>query len=354
VKLCPACDRHLFGPAPACPFCGAAQATTAAHPSGTAVASVTLALALATAACGPLIEPEETQGSSDTGEDTSPPLTTTTIGTTTTTTVSTGPTTVSTDDGPAMTSIDMTSADGDTTDDSVGSFYAVRPDGSEPAIECDLFAQDCPLGEKCMPWANDGGNTWNAARCTPLDPDPDAPGEPCTVEGSAVSGIDSCDIGVMCFDVDPRTNEGTCVAMCTGSPEVPLCTAPEQACLIANDGVIVLCFDVCDPLAPACDADMGCYPSDAGDQFFCLPTIDMPGTYGDSCEGIVSCAPGHVCLDAAAIPGCAGAACCTELCDTTAGLPCPDDDVGVVCQPWYEDGMAPPGLEAVGVCVLPA
>jgi hypothetical protein len=349
MKLCPACDRHLFGPEPACPFCGAEQVTTAARAAGGALASITLAFALGTAACGPVVEPEDTEGSSDTGQETGLPPTTT-ISTTTTTTIST----VTTDDGPAMTSIEPTTADADSSDDSPGSFYAVRPDGGGIGLECDLFAQDCPEGEKCMPWANDGGSTWNATRCSPVFPDPDAPGEPCTVEGNATTGIDSCDIGVMCFDVDPRTNEGTCVAMCTGSPENPLCETPEEACLIGNDGVLVLCFDVCDPLAPACDAGMGCYPSFSGDEFLCLSTIDMPGSYGDSCEGLVTCAPGHVCLDAGLIPGCAGAACCTEFCDTTAGLPCPDDDLGVVCQPWFEDGMAPPGLEAVGACTLPS
>ena len=36
------------------------------------------------------------------------------------------------------------------------------PDGGDEFFECDLFAQDCPAGEKCMPWANDGTEVWNA------------------------------------------------------------------------------------------------------------------------------------------------------------------------------------------------
>jgi hypothetical protein len=309
------------------------------------VVTVTLALALATAACGPGIVPEQPDAGSS--EDTTPPLTTTTTPPATTEAVTT-------DDGPAMTSsIDPTTGSLDTTDDGVGSFYALRPDGGGLPFECDLFAQDCPPGEKCMPWANDGGDAWNATRCSPVDPDPDAPGDPCTVVGNAATGIDSCELGAMCFHVDVDTLEGTCVALCTGSLMNPQCAAPEQACLVANDGMLVLCLDTCDPLGPACDAGMGCYPSLLGDQFFCLPTFDMPGVYGDPCEGLAACAPGHVCLDASAIPDCAGAACCTELCDTTAGLPCPDDAQGVVCEPWYEPGMAPPGFENVGVCALP-
>ncbi|MEX1364969.1 MAG: hypothetical protein AB1Z98_17710, partial [Nannocystaceae bacterium] len=34
-----------------------------------------------------------------------------------------------------------------------------------PPPQCSLFAQDCPDGEKCMPWANDGGDAWNATIC---------------------------------------------------------------------------------------------------------------------------------------------------------------------------------------------
>lgn len=349
MKLCPACDRHLFGPEPSCPFCGAAQGTTVARLGGTAMASVTLAFALATAACGPVVEPEQTDGSSTAADDdtTVPPSTTTT------TTATTTPVDPSTDDGSAMTTIGSTTAEDDTTDEGGGSFYAVRPDGGGLQFDCDVLAQDCPPGDKCMPWADDGSNTWNATRCAPIANDPDAPGEPCTVEGSPASGIDSCELGAMCFHVDPETFEGTCVAMCTGTPMSPQCEAPEQACLIANDGVLALCLDTCDPLAPACDPGMGCYPSGLGDDFFCLPTAEVPGTQGQPCEGLATCDPGLVCLDAAAFPDCAGLACCTEYCDTSAGLPCPGAAEGVVCQPWYEDGMAPPGLETVGVCTLP-
>jgi hypothetical protein len=71
--------------------------------------------------------------------------------------------------------------------------------GGGQTYECDLWKQDCPPGEKCMPWANDGGGSWNATRCTPLAEDPRQPGEPCTVEGSGVSGRDDCDIRAMCW-----------------------------------------------------------------------------------------------------------------------------------------------------------
>ena len=79
---------------------------------------------------------------------------------------------------------------------------------------CSTFAQDCPPGFKCMPWASDGGNSWNATRCVPIAPDPNAPGEPCTVEGSGVSGLDDCDGISMCWEVDPDAVEGHCVSIC--------------------------------------------------------------------------------------------------------------------------------------------
>ena len=27
--------------------------------------------------------------------------------------------------------------------------------------ECDAFAQECPEGQKCAPYADDGGSSWN-------------------------------------------------------------------------------------------------------------------------------------------------------------------------------------------------
>ncbi len=30
-----------------------------------------------------------------------------------------------------------------------------------------------------------------------------------------------------------------------------------------------------------------------------------------------------------------------------------DCPVGMVCEPWFDDGKTPPGLKAVGICVNP-
>lgn len=120
-----------------------------------------------------------------------------------------------------------------------------------------------------MPWASDGGNSWNANRCSPLSPTPAAIGDPCTVEGSAVSGIDDCDLAAMCWQVDPETNEGTCIGLCEGSAAMPTCATEGTVCGISNDGVLPLCYVPCDPLAPMCPDGLTCFPLD--DAFVCAP-----------------------------------------------------------------------------------
>ncbi|MCX4240423.1 hypothetical protein [Paraliomyxa miuraensis] len=347
MKQCTGCDRHLFGEEPSCPFCGTEQhsapAPVASPASGTTsrLASVTLALGLCVAACGPSAETDTTNASStgDTG------LTTTSTSTTTAG--------ITTDDGPSTTTIASTTAGVDSSDDGPASFYAVRPDGPVGPPECDLFAQDCPQGDKCMPWANDGGNSWNATRCSPIADNPGEDDDPCTVEGSPTSGIDDCDLGLMCFDVDVETNQGTCTPLCGGTPMDPTCPQPEQFCAISGDGVLSLCLDSCNPLMPACDVGDGCYPHPSTGIFFCAPSVGA-AVYGEACSFINDCAPDHVCLDASAFPDCMGAGCCSEYCDVTAPETCPEAMAGATCQTWYETGSAPPGLENVGVCALPS
>lgn len=134
---------------------------------------------------------------------------------------------------------------------------------------CDPLVQDCPEGDKCMPWANDGGGQWNATRCSPIANTAGQPGDPCTVEGTYPSGIDDCDIGAMCWNADPLTSGGTCVEMCTGDWTNLLCTTPGTGCAVAYDGVITLCLPPCEPFFYDCPEGHGCYPTQEG--FFCLP-----------------------------------------------------------------------------------
>jgi hypothetical protein len=99
------------------------------------------------------------------------------------------------------------------------------------SFECSVFDQDCAFDEKCMPWANDGGMEWNATRCAPVVPMPGQPGDPCLVETSPFAGVDDCERGAMCWNVDPDTLQGECAALCdqTLMPD-PACPA-ETTCM---------------------------------------------------------------------------------------------------------------------------
>jgi hypothetical protein len=233
--------------------------------------------------------------------------------------------------------------------------FLQMPDGAGTEVECDVWMQDCPEGEKCMPWANDGGSSWNATRCSPVDDNPGQVGDECMVEGSGVSGLDSCDVGSMCYYVDPETNVGTCVGFCQGSEDAPMCELG-FLCSISNDGVLILCRRECDPLLQDCMGSAACLPANGSDGFVCI--VDASGEMGapaDPCEFLNACDPGLFCANAESVPDCAGASgCCSEFCDLTA----PDPNaacslMGQTCIPWFEEGTAPPDLTHVGLCTLP-
>lgn len=122
-----------------------------------------------------------------------------------------------------------TGDDVQTTSVSSGFIYG-DPDGGTVTIECSVWDQDCAEDEKCMPWANDGGPEWNATRCTPLDPDAGEVGDPCTTEGSPVSGIDTCTVRAVCVVENEETLEGTCVEVCSGASEAPICMTEGTTC----------------------------------------------------------------------------------------------------------------------------
>lgn len=236
-----------------------------------------------------------------------------------------------------------------------GSGFITDPDGGGLTIECSVWDQDCDAGEKCAAWASDGASSWNATRCVPLDADPVGVGEACTVEGSGVSGIDNCDGDSMCWDVDGETNEGTCVALCEGSENAPTCAPEGTACSISNEGVLIVCLPICNPLADECGNGQACYPS--GEFFQCAPDAsgEDQGQPGDSCEFVNACDNGTGCVNSALVPTCpAGSSgCCSSFCDLTAEEPgCLE---GQECLPWYEMGQEPDAcLEGVGICSGPA
>lgn len=221
---------------------------------------------------------------------------------------------------------------------------------------CNPWTQDCAPGEKCVAWDRDGDGSWNALRCVVPEAEPRAPGTWCTVGGSAVSGIDDCEIGAMCFGVDPVSLVGECVALCTGSPDAPVCPDACDRCVIANAGVLALCLPACDPLAPACEDARGCYPN--ADGFVCLPHGPSRSAIGEPCTDINGCTSGF-CAPAERVPGCESpSGCCAAYCDTTAQDPCGNASPEVACVPWWSDDAPPTdacvAATSVGACVLPA
>ncbi|MBC8074201.1 MAG: hypothetical protein IAG13_38130 [Deltaproteobacteria bacterium] len=220
------------------------------------------------------------------------------------------------------------------------------------AEECDSFAQNCPADEKCTPWANDGGGSWNATRCSPLSDAPVALGGACTVEGSGVSGVDNCEVGSMCWGVDADTLMGECVELCSCTPETPVCNTPNTACVITNQGALALCLGVCNPLDPeACEDGSGCFA--VGELFHCAADASgSEGAPGDPCAFVNACDPGSFCAGAALVPGCAGSVgCCSAFCSVEAGDGCL---AGQECLPWFAEGQAPDDcLGELGACSAP-
>lgn len=260
-----------------------------------------------------------------------------------------GPVTSSTSSGPSGDDASTSPPDvGSASDVDSATTSTTTTDGDPTGgvgEDCDPFLQDCPDGEKCNPWANDGGTAWNADGCFPVDENPGGVGDACLVEGSGTSGIDNCGIGSMCWNVDAENN-GTCVNLCTGSPEEPLCDDAATACAILNDGVLPVCLPVCDPLLQDCDDGEGCYS--VNDAFFCFP--DGSGDAGlalDSCDYVATCDPGLACIEGDLVGGCDSVGCCTPYCDLTVPASCGGDST---CMPFFPEGQAPAGLENVGYC----
>ena len=255
--------------------------------------------------------------------------------------------------GPGTTSaVPPSDTDGPTTD-TTGDGSGPAPDAGSGGLVCDYFAQDCPAGQKCMPCSDDGGPEWNATCCVDVVEDPAGLDEACERIGSGASGEDTCDLGLMCWDVQ-QDGVGECVAICSGSVNAPECP-DNHYCAISGSGTLALCLPLCHPLTLPCDDGEGCYP--VNDAFSCAPDASGPGgAHGDPCEFINSCDPGSICIGAEAHSACADpVGCCAMVCDTTdpkADATCAALDPAQSCESWFVQGMAPEGYEDVGVCAL--
>lgn len=208
---CPSCKRHLRKTEHNCPFCGVELRSS--QVSGVTALALGALVLLGSAACS--------SGSGAGGE---------TAGSTTSPGETVGDSSESgmvdktdTDDGP------------NDTDWTSGSFYG-GPTDFPSALQCDPWWQDCPDGDKCVPYASTG-TTWDANKCVPILGD-GQPGEACKHHG-VINATDSCAAASLCWNLELIDGEllGTCTPFCTGTANQPQC-AEGQSCLIANDGSV--------------------------------------------------------------------------------------------------------------------
>jgi hypothetical protein len=336
---CLQCRRHIKASESSCPFCGEIQRSIGQSMS--MIGAIALANLMAMTGCSG----DETSADDEAG--------TTSVGSTDAGSTDAGSTdedstTTDSSSESEVTDSEVTDDDDsvDTLEDQGLSFYAGPSGDFGDVSKCDPFAQDCPEGEKCVPFSNNGGNL-NANKCVPVLGEGHV-GDPCISDG-AVEATDDCDAKSVCHDLMEVDGQlvGECAAFCTGNADEPTCD-PGTACLIQGDGSVTLCIDTCDPLAQNCDPGFGCYWSTV--DFVCLfTTQDIPT--GEACGYVNDCASGNYCADGSEVPGCEAPACCTSYCDLsqpTCMLP------GSECVAFFDEGMAPAGHENLGICLIPA
>lgn len=297
--------------------------------------------------CGPSVGGgSDTANGDASGETTSVTSASTTVSSSTTVAETSGGSvgTVSTDGDDVTTH----ASDESTSWADTGS-WLYEPDGGGTACfatsYCDVWAQDCPEGEKCTAWSADGDHDIEGCvltRCAELAADPVPLGGTCTVEHGPWSGLDDCDVGAYCWDVDPATLEGVCIANCQGSEANPLCDEGLE-CFIGYGGWVTACLRGCDPLAPVCGDDGTCTTRD-GDPSVCLPnSLAVPAAQAAGCDHTVGCGAGFVCMAADRVAGCEDpSSCCTAVCDPAMPT-CAETDP--VCTPLA-------GNASAGACTI--
>lgn len=216
---------------------------------------------------------------------------------------------------------------------------------------CDVWSDDCEVGEKCYPpryTGSVGGPACVLAGTQPV-------GSTCTITSQGNETADTCDARGFCHDIDPSTQVGVCREMCTGTPDAPVCElgSPNVRCRQLNQSALNLCLEDCNPLLPGeCEPGHTCVAAFEGDVlggFICFPPANL-GLDGEACSCANCCADGHMCVEAAQYgPGCAFDSCCTRYCDATApGDTCKGPQQ--VCLPLYPPDV--PGIGGVGQCVV--
>lgn len=241
-----------------------------------------------------------------------------------------------------------TSDPGGTGTGDTGAVFLMPPDGGV-AGQCDPTIQDCPPEQKCSAVSDQPGDPWGINTCVPATGDSQV-GDPCEIENGKYTGLDNCDVGLICLLTDDEGKGGACVEFCDVNSSCPKTGAK---CVVYNDGSLPICLTDCDPLVQDCPEGQACYNS-GGENFVCFKESAMPGEGGPgaSCTYINQCQQGSFCGAAASVANCgAESGCCTPYCPVSEGAaPCQE---GEECVAFFAEGSAPPGLEDVGVCAIP-
>lgn len=195
-------------------------------------------------------------------------------------------------------------------------------DAGLPPVSCNAVANTgCGAGQLCR-WALNG----DRFECV------DAPANPVAVEEACSADPDDCGPGLVCY-------RGACLAVCDAAAStcdnVPGSQQVAHLCrsVVGASAAKVCVGSPCTPSEDRCAADEACVPTDAnGTTFDCTPA----GTQarGQACGGANgNCQKGLIC-----IPGQAGAAVCTEVCQAGVAGSCSEADA--VCIDGSQAGIA--------------
>jgi len=226
--------------------------------------------------------------------------------------------------------------------------------GTPPPPMCDVWMQDCEDGQKCMPVDMNVDGYNDANQCVPVDANPKEVGESCSQADGGL--IDNCRKGAQCMTELSMGEaiEGICVALCGGTPSAPTCD-DGKSCAIWQGGIEPWCVEKCDILAQDCTTPGWMCSYAAMDSAGCV--VDMSGPTGaknDPCACDPGCCdPGLFCFPAGQLAMCDSASCCTEYCDVKAP-DCSGAGGGEECVPSGNIIGPVPGLEDVGICIIPA
>ena len=184
-------------------------------------------------------------------------------------------------------------------------------------------------------------------------------GEECEADYSNFqSGIDDCDAGSFCWNIQSGNGKGTCMPLCQGTPDAPECPDGTRCMRHPSFGEVAVCMEMCDPLLEPKDGEYTCTGSDAecppalcfpiaatGGLFYGYVFPDAPGP-GEQCNAL-GCKAGALCLPASETEACGGSSCCATFCDLLS----PGCEGGTVCKSVFQPGAALENVEHVGACL---